>query len=237
MTDSTDLYAAYERWKGWDAPFTITDDERRYFAAECRGIQIAEARVLEIGFGSGSFLSWSIEAGATVAGVEVNPAAIEAAKARGIALLPSDLSVAAETHAAQFDTVVAFDVFEHFSLSDIETALDAIETMLVPGGHLLLRFPNAQSPFGMAPQFGDPTHKIGLSRSAFELIVGERAFEFVRYAGSARIGGGGVPRALKRRLRHGLQSTLNATLRFIYATDIPYDPVAVLLLRKSDSKG
>lgn len=237
MTDTTDLYAAYEQWKGWDAPFTVTEDEQRYFAAECRGISVSGARVLEIGFGSGSFLAWSMDSGASVAGVEVNPAALEAAEVRGVPLLPSDLQAAAREHAGQFDTVVAFDVFEHLSLDEIETALDAVETMLEVGGHLLLRFPNAQSPFGMAPQYGDPTHKIGLSRNAFELILGGRGFEIVRYGGSARIAGGGLLRSTKRRLRQGLQSALGALLRFIYATDIPYDPVVVLLLRKTENKG
>ena len=59
-------------------------------------------------------------------------------------------------HPARFDTVVAFDVFEHFALEEIEARLAALETMIRPGGHLLMRFPNGQSPFGLVLQHGDP---------------------------------------------------------------------------------
>ena len=103
---------------------------------------------------------------------------------------------------------------------------------LKPGGHLILRFPNAQSPFGLAPQNGDPTHKTGLSRSAFEQLIQGTSFEIVRYAPSFRIGGGGLATRLVRRLRHTARDLIGGLLNAIYAQDIPWDPVVVLVLRK-----
>ena len=66
-------YAGYEGWKRWDRLFAPTADERAYFAGETRGLVIAGGALLEIGFGSGSFLAWAREMGARVCGVEVIP--------------------------------------------------------------------------------------------------------------------------------------------------------------------
>lgn len=233
MSDSArDLYAGYEQWKGWDKPFSLSSEEAVYFAGETRGLRIDGADVLEIGFGSGSFLAWARERGARIAGAEINPTLIGAARSFGVELLPADFETVADQHAARFDTIVAFDVFEHFTLPEIVTRLEAAETMLKPGGHLILRFPNAQSPFGLAPQNGDPTHKSALSRSVFEQLIQGTSFAVVRYAPSYRIASGSVPRRVVRAVRHALRSLVSAALNFIYAQEIPWDPVVVLVLRK-----
>jgi len=197
MTDTSlgakdaDLYRAYESWKGWESLFTYDADEDAYFRGECRDLAINGAAVFEIGFGSGNFLQWALTNGASVAGSEINAASLDAARARGIEILPAAFETVADAHANRFETVIAFDVFEHFTLDEITRRLAALETMMKPGGHLLMRFPNAQSPFGLAPQNGDPTHKSALSRDVFELLVQKTGFEIVRYGGSYRIGGGG----------------------------------------------
>ena len=54
------LYSGYEAWKGWDDLFSYTPYKADYFAGETRGLAIAGAEVLEIGFGSGDFLQWAI---------------------------------------------------------------------------------------------------------------------------------------------------------------------------------
>ena len=226
-------YAGYEGWKRWDRLFAPTADERAYFAGETRGLVIAGGALLEIGFGSGSFLAWAREMGARVCGVEVIPALIEAARREGIELLPPDIERIADAHAGRFDTIVAFDVFEHFSLAEIFVRLDAAATLLKPGGHLVLRFPNAQSPFGLAPQHGDPTHKTALSRGVFEQIMQQRPFAIVRYAGSHRIGGGPWRQRIGRAVRRRLQDALGGALNAIWSQDIPWAPVVVLVLRKS----
>ncbi len=232
-----DLYHAYEGWKGWSSPFTFTADEDTYFRGECRGLKIAGAQVFEIGFGFGSFLAWAIEQGASVAGSEANVAALQAAQEHGIELLPANLETVAEQHRNRFDTVVGFDVFEHFTVSEITSRLVALALMIKIGGHLILRFPNAQSPFGLAPQNGDPTHKSALSRDVFELLIQETGFEIVRYGGSYRIGGGGLARSIVRDVRGVLRGTIGAFLNFVYATNIPYDPVVVIVLRHHGSRG
>lgn len=237
VSAATDLYQAYEAWKGWERPFTLSADENAYFQGECQDLRIKGASLFEIGFGSGNFLAWARAKGACVAGSEINPASLDAAQAQGIELLPAAFETVADANANRFDTVVSFDVFEHFTLSEITNRLVALETMMKQGGNLLLRFPNAQSPFGLAPQNGDPTHKSALSRDAFDLLIQNTGFEIVRYGGSYRIGGGGVARGFLRTLRGLLRSMIAATLNFVYATKIPYDPVVVIVLRLSSAQG
>lgn len=101
-----------------------------------------------------------------------------------------------------------------------------------PGGHFALRFPNAQRPFGLAPQFGDPTHRTALSRSAFEQLIQGTSLEIVRYRGSFRIGGGGPLKRSARFTRWALQGLIARVLNFVYAQNIPWDPVVVLVLRR-----
>jgi SAM-dependent methyltransferase len=237
MPPDKDLYLAYENWKRWDNPFTFTADENVYFEGECRGLAITGATVFEIGFGSGNFLAWAQQKGANVAGSEINPASLEGARSRGIELLPAAFENVADANASCFDTVVGFDVFEHFTLDEIVRRLAALENMVKPGGHVLLRFPNAQSPFGLAPQNGDPTHKTALSRDAFELLIQNTGFDIVRYGGSFRIGGGGALRSIVRPLRSVLRNALGRFLNFVYSNGIPYDPVVVIVLRRRLAQG
>ena len=226
------FYTDYESWKGWDTLFRYTPDKADYFSGETRGLAIAAADVLEIGFGSGDFIQWAADRGARVAGTEINPVLLDAAGERGIALIDADFERVAGDHRERFDTIVAFDVFEHFSLDEILLRLRAAEKMLKPGGHLVLRFPNGQSPFGLAPQHGDPTHRSRLSRSALEPLVRGSAFEFVRYGHPFRARGRTPGVFLMRLVRHFLRDVLSACINFIYATRIPYDAVVVLVLRK-----
>jgi SAM-dependent methyltransferase len=232
MSKNSDLYAGYESWKGWDLLFRYTPDKAEYFAGETRGLAITHADVLEIGFGSGDFLQWAIDRGARVAGSEINPVLLDAAAGRGVALVEPEFERIADEYAGRFDTIAAFDVFEHFTLDEIVARLGAAEKMLKPGGHLLLRFPNAQSPFGLAPQHGDPTHRTALSRSLFEQLIQGSSFEIVSYGHQFRAKGRSPGVFLARLVRHLLRDAVSLCLNFIYATRIPYDPVAVIVMRK-----
>jgi SAM-dependent methyltransferase len=231
-SDRAILYEGYEVWKGWNRLFTVSPDEELYFAGETDGLRIANADVFEIGFGSGSFLAWARKRGARVAGTEINEALIDSARAFDIELLPADFETVAERYTSRFDTIAGFDVFEHFTHAEIAARLRALETMLKPDGHLILRFPNAQSPFGLAPQNGDLTHKTSLSRGVFEQLIQCLNFDVVRYAPCFRVIGGTMMKRLKRILRSTARDLISRLLNAIYTQDIPWDPVVVLVMKK-----
>ena len=51
-----------------------------------------------------------------------------------------------------------FDVFEHFIPEDGLKLLNKLKTCLKPGGAIILKMPNASSPWGLQFQHGDLTH-------------------------------------------------------------------------------
>ena len=228
------LYQSYDAWKDWGTPFRCPDELQRYFAGECEGLVVAHGNVLELGFGSGTFLAWAHDQGAKVYGTEINPAFISAGEAFGVTMLEPGIERQAGSYAEHFDTVAAFDVFEHFTVPEIVDRLEAIEVMLRPGGHLVLRFPNAQSPFGLAPQYGDATHKTGLSRNIIEQLTQPMNLAVVRYGPSFRVAGSGFVNRIARQLRGLTRDVIGALLNSIYAQNIPWDPVVTLVLQKPD---
>jgi SAM-dependent methyltransferase len=230
----TNLYGGYQEWKGWNKLFISSLEENAYFEGETRGLAIRHSDVLEIGFGSGSFLAWAKAREARIAGIEINPRLLEAAHAFGVETLPPAFENVAPSNVGRFDTIVAFDVFEHFSLDEIISRLKAIALMLRPGGNLILRFPNAQSPFGLAPQNGDSTHKARLSRTVFQQLLFQLPFEIIRYEPAYRNRRGGGLRMLTRTVRYIARDTISTVLNFVYSQDIPWDPVVVLVLKRID---
>lgn len=227
------IYAGYEEWKGWRSFFQYNAEDSEYFAGEMRGLPPLNGRnVLEIGFGTGSFLAWARAQGAKIAGIEINDRLMAEAKREGVELLVADFERVAVHHRERFDLIAAFDVFEHFDLEENKIRIRAVETMLKPGGYAILRFPNGQSPLGLIPQHGDVTHKIALSLSRMEQITLGTSFKTVRYTGSFRIRG---PFGLKRSVRFvrgAAQWLIGGALNFIYATKMPWEPVVVLVMRK-----
>ncbi|ADM10308.1 Cyclopropane-fatty-acyl-phospholipid [Parvularcula bermudensis HTCC2503] len=228
-------YDQYVEWKSWDNLFSFSDVENRYFRIETAGISVADADLLEIGFGAGHFLAWARHQGARVSGTELQPALAEAAEAAGIRLLAPAIETCADAFAGAFDTIVSFDVFEHFPLSDLGPRLDACHTMLRPGGHLLLRFPNGQSPIGLTQQHGDPTHLVPLSLAKLRPLLMTHGWEIVAYRGQAIVGGGSLLHKAVRSVRQLLRRIIEATYQFIYCVDHPLDAVVVLVLRKRGS--
>ena len=223
----------YGAWKGWEDFFTFDARDGAYFDGQCRDLAIAGADVLEIGFGRGNFLAWAQDRGAgQIAGTEILPEALQAAEARGIETLPADLESVAAKHEARFDTAVAFDVFEHLTWPEIESRLRALEVMIRPSGHLLLRFPNASSPFGLALQHGDPTHVPALSGQALGLVVQGTAFEVVHDGPEHRVRGPDPLRSMAAGARYLLRDALGACLNRLYGLSIDHDPVSVVVLQR-----
>jgi len=224
---------SYIDWKGWGEFLSCTAAEAEYFAAEFRSEKIADGDVLEIGFGSGAFLKWAKDNGARVFGYEVNEALCDTAERNAIALIDISSPDIVNQHIAMFDTIVALDVMEHIPIDDIPGVLSSIEKLLRRGGAAILRFPNAQSPFGLAPQHGDVTHLTALSRGKFEQLLAGTALKITAYRNARIPIGRSVPIVLVRLARRTLRNLISSLMSFAYAHNLPLDPVVVLVLRKS----
>lgn len=174
--------AKYLEWKNWGiANFAaLSTKDRRYFNDElkyfsCR--QPSSACVLEIGFGNGKFLQFCVDAGWTTTGTEINPLLVQLAQEAGFnALCSSDLS---ELNDDEFDLVAAFDVLEHIPQDKILFFLEQIYRVLKPNGTCLLRFPNGDSPFGLANQNGDITHVSAIGSEKIQYFVSQTPLKLI----------------------------------------------------------
>lgn len=141
--DAQRHYSSYENWKGLDDCFTFSNDGSEYFKGEMRGIGLSGKDVLEIGFGSGSFLAWAKDGRANIAGTKISGKSHTEAKQHGVELLSADIENITCRHKERFD------VFGYFSLDEIVVRTSAIETILRTGGYFVSRFLNGQSPLGI----------------------------------------------------------------------------------------
>lgn len=158
LASINDVDTEYLHWKKWGVDnFAILnahdkqyfDAALKYFSRQISGTPTA----LEIGFGNGKFLQYCTNAGWSVTGTEINPLLVKIAQEIGFnALCSSDLS---QLSANQYDLVAAFDVLEHIPQNQILFLLQQINRVLKPKGVCLLRFPNGDSPFGLANQNGE----------------------------------------------------------------------------------
>jgi len=233
--DSTLPYEGYAQWKGWQGDFETSDRDARYFAAELAGIDLSGKRVLEIGFGNGSFLAWARRQNAQVTGTEIIDTLIEQARTKGYdaqsASLPTLLA-----SGRQFDLIVAFDVFEHWHKDELIANLGQLHALLAGDGLLLARFPNGHSPFGRVHQHGDLTHVTTLSSSSVTQLAQMTGFTVERIDNAQR-----VPvrsdfwSALKHHWRRFRRARIEIALGKLYGFGrLPLDPNLSALLRKVD---
>jgi SAM-dependent methyltransferase len=210
----------YRRWKQW----TVEDfgklgrTQRRYFDLELRRVHgplATGSPVLEIGFGHGQFLEYGREMGWKLSGTELNESLVVAASQRGVdAYCCASLERLRSEH---FALVAAFDVLEHVPPREIATFLHEIHRVLVPGGGLLARVPNGDSPFGLPYQNGDPTHVNALGSGKFRSLARQVGFELDFIGGEAEpVLGVGAALTVHRLLAIPAKALLNGIANLIF---------------------
>lgn len=98
-------------------------------------------RLLEVGFGAGSFLHAAARAGWVVEGVEVSRTAAEHARAEGFNIFCGQLSEA-QYEVGSFDVVIASEILEH--VPDPAVMIGQVARIVRPGGLLWATTPNAK---------------------------------------------------------------------------------------------
>lgn len=171
-------YDNYVEWKGWDGEnfSRYTAGEALFYHAEFGHVvdktSNRQPHVIEIGFGNGSLLGWLRDNGAIATGLEVQDQLKQRARQTGFAVIDT-LAVVPD---ASVDMVVALDVFEHIRYPDLRRLCEAIHRVLKPGGHLVARFPNGDSPFSMPFQNGDATHVLSIGHGVIVGLMHETGF-------------------------------------------------------------
>lgn len=231
MTQDDQTLAGYTNWKQWSADqfARCSKGDARYFSwLLARWHPAPIHRALELGFGNGNFLGFARDRGITVAGLESQQELRKRAQTAGFEAHGAITDLAPEQ---RFDVFVAFDVFEHIPQDEAIALLRDMGKRLAPGGILLVRVPNGESPFGRIFQHGDLTHVSTLGLSKFRQIAALTGLEL--------LGHGEMPwylsaRNPKRLLRAGLRRLIERTLAFAYLWEADaLGPNLVVALRQS----
>jgi len=179
----------YLDWKNWssdDFGF-LSKFQQRYFDAEIKRTNrnfAKGSRVLEIGFGSGSFLTFAQNNGWTVTGVEINKELVQIAKNKGFDAVSSDDLDKIDKDT--FDLIVAFDVLEHIPQDQIYDFLLKLKNLLKDQGVFIARFPNGDSPFSLPLQNGDITHISYLGANKVRYFTNKLLVDLVYLGGAAQ---------------------------------------------------
>jgi len=233
---------AYIEWKDWrgEAFGRFDTMQAQYYAAETGVGVIAGARVLEIGFGNGSFLGWARSVNADVFGVELNAELVTRACAllgahRAFTSLSDDSLTGL---AGTLSHVVAFDVVEHIAQDELPGFFAKIRDLLTADGRVILRFPNGDSPFGRIYQHGDPTHltTIGQEKLRYFARQSGLAVQAIR-AATLPLSGARFNRALKRRLLEMGRYLVERVVGLLYfgGRIVPLAPNYVAVLVRVDT--
>jgi SAM-dependent methyltransferase len=210
----------YLQWKDWgETSFgAVRSVDSAYFAAELRRTKRrfpSRSKVLEIGFGNGRFLKFATDRGWDIIGTELNSALVEVASLKGFNVMHcSDLQ---DFPAHSFDLVVAFDVLEHLPNDLLSAMMAQIRRVLKEDGVLVARFPNGDSPFGLAYQNGDMTHLSAIGSGKIRFLAGAADMEVVHIgAESQPILCGSVPHFFQRLIAMPFKLILDLAVRFIF---------------------
>jgi cyclopropane fatty-acyl-phospholipid synthase-like methyltransferase len=178
------LFGAYasthlERYRPVTA--ATLERDRRLFAALYRRLLPAsrDAAILEVGCGSGSFLHFLRSEGYRNAqGIDLAQDQVALAQSLGIPNVHvADAASYLTAHAGAYDLIVALDVIEHFPKAAVLPLLDGIRAALRPGGRLLLRTPNADSPFHSWIRYADFTHEVAFTPLSIRQVLRATGFD------------------------------------------------------------
>lgn len=153
-----------------------------------RHLSLAEARVLDVGAGSGKWVRHLRAAGVTATGVEPNRALFDRFLAEPDFFQGTLEEFVIARPGERFDVVTAFDVIEH--VPDPAAVLEAASALLEPGGWLFLSTPDARSLparlLGRRWHYYHRYHLSYLDHAQLKTISRPRGFQLLRWGRHGR---------------------------------------------------
>jgi SAM-dependent methyltransferase len=212
----------YRTWKDWDpASFgRYADHDAVGFRRELEMAGVAlngPLCVFEVGFGNGQFAVWAKSQGWSVVGTELDSELVARASAAGIEAHGIDRPIDAIAGERRFDVIVAFDVFEHLTIDQLQVLLNSARRCLKPGGRIVARFPSGDSPFGRSVQHSDLTHKMAIGTGIVHQLANRVGLRVLQIrAPVLPVLGVGAPRGLRRLAVLGLRKAITAVINLAF---------------------
>lgn len=178
MPENFNAYDEYAVWKEWNKGSwgQFSRKKGREFR-KLVGTAISGCRLLEVGFGGGAFLAWAQNSGALVVGVERQRELLEIALGKDFAVFSGLGEV---PQGLKFDVIVAFDVLEHLSVSEIRAFFLFASERLTTQGRLVVKVPNAACPFSLGMQHGDVTHVTPITVASITQLMSSYGFSILK---------------------------------------------------------
>ncbi len=182
----------------------VASDHVRFLERCARGRPPGRRRLLDIGFGSGTFLELAAHRGFAVHGMDISETAVRLVRERsGLDVRQGDIG--SDSWAGQrFDFVTMFHVLEH--LPDPARGIEYAVSLLNPDGSAIVQVPNIASlqakVFGLRWYgFDVPRHIVNFSPRALRVLLDRAGLGIVR---AARFSLRDDPAALASSLAPGL---------------------------------
>ena len=157
------FYESYGDAKGYETPDLNAKHIAKFDKEVWEPSHIEKSMsCLEIGCGTGHFLNYLHHKGVEdISAIDLDPKLID--------ILPEhvrpyfearDVFEFLENASSDklYDRIFMFDVLEHFSAEDGHKILLKLREILAAEGEIVLKMPNASSPWGLQFQYGDITH-------------------------------------------------------------------------------
>jgi 2-polyprenyl-3-methyl-5-hydroxy-6-metoxy-1,4-benzoquinol methylase len=137
------------------------------------------ARILDLGCGSGTLLYFLQEAGyKNISGIDNSPEQLERAGKLGFMdVSQADVFTFLEAAADDsYEAVVAFDIIEHLTKPELLRLADEIYRTLAPGGVWIIHAPNAEGFLGSRVRYSDLTHEQAFTPASVEQLTRAAGF-------------------------------------------------------------
>jgi 2-polyprenyl-3-methyl-5-hydroxy-6-metoxy-1,4-benzoquinol methylase len=177
---------SYIDWKNWnEGSFGFTSKfEKVYFDNILKLLKLDQhARILEIGFGNGSFLGHVNRCNFKCDGVESNETLVDIALENNFSAFSS---ISLIDNKNKYDLIILFDVIEHIHADNVEFFLKQLGSYIKNTGLIFLRFPNGSSPLGLGNQHGDPTHCNIVTLPKLNYWCSTSNLQIIQYRGDIR---------------------------------------------------
>lgn len=136
------------------------------------------AKILDMGCGYGGFVWWMREKGFKNAeGVDMSREQIELGSKLGIeGLREGDLYEVLKNNRGVYDAIIARDVLEHFTKSQVVEILELAHQALRQKGTFLIQTVNAANPLWGRLRYGDFTHDTAFTEDSIKQVLCSEGF-------------------------------------------------------------